>query len=69
LLDSGFPRLHFSRKTNVETALRHFNAARLVLIIEQLAAAALETRKQAALAAVIAQRALLSIAVNAKRRG
>ncbi len=69
LLDSGFPRLHFSRKGNVETALRNFNAARLVLIIEQLATAALEVRKQAALASVIAQRTLLSIAVNARRRG
>jgi DNA polymerase-3 subunit delta len=69
LLDSGFPRLHFSRKANVETALRHFSAARLVSIIEQLATAALEMRKQAPLAAVIAQRTLLSIAVNAKRRG
>ena len=69
LLDSGFPRLHFSRKGNVETALRNFSAARLVLIIEQLATAALEVRKQAALAAVIAQRTLLSIAVNARRRG
>jgi DNA polymerase-3 subunit delta len=68
LLDSGFPRLHFSRKGNVEIALRNFNAARLVGIIEQLAAAALEMRKQTPLAAVIAQRMLLSIAVNAKRR-
>lgn len=69
LLDSGFPRLHFSRKGNVETALRNFNAARLVVIMDQLATAALEMRKQAALAAVIAQRALLSIAMNARRRG
>ena len=69
LLDSGFPRLHFSRKANVETALRNFNATRLVSIIEQLATAALEMRKQAPLAAVIAQRTLLSIAANAKRRG
>jgi DNA polymerase-3 subunit delta len=69
LLEGGFPRLHFSRKGNVETALRYFNAARLVLIIEQLAAAALETRKQTQLAAAIAQRVLLSIAANAKRRG
>jgi DNA polymerase-3 subunit delta len=69
LLDSGFPRLHFSRKGNVETALRNFHAARLMQIIDQLAAAALEMRKQSALAAVIAQRTLLSIAVNAKRRG
>jgi DNA polymerase III subunit delta len=69
LLDSGFPRVHFSRKGNVETALRNFSVARLTLIIDQLATAALEMRKQAPLAAVIAQRALLSIAVNAKRRG
>src|SRR6201986_4653472 len=27
VLDGGFPRLHFSRKANVETALRHFNPA------------------------------------------
>jgi DNA polymerase-3 subunit delta len=69
LLDSGFPRLHFSRKANVETALRNFSVARLTTIIDQLATAALEMRKQASLAAVIAQRVLLSIAVNAKRRG
>ncbi len=69
VLDGGFPRLHFSRKTNVETALRNFDAARLTFVIDQLATAALEMRKQANLAAAIAQRALLSIAVNAKRRG
>jgi DNA polymerase-3 subunit delta len=69
LLDSGFPRLHFSRKGNVETALRNFNPARLTAIIDQLATAALDMRKQAPLAAVIAQRTLLSIAVNARRRG
>jgi DNA polymerase-3 subunit delta len=69
LLDGGFPRLHFSRKTNVETALRNFTAARLVAVIDQLATAALDIRKQPALAAAIAQRALLSIAVNARRRG
>jgi DNA polymerase-3 subunit delta len=69
LLEGGFPRLHFSRKANVETALRNFSPARLASIIDQLAVAALDMRKQAPLAAVIAQRALLSIAVNAKRRG
>jgi DNA polymerase III subunit delta len=68
VVEGGFPRLHFSRKASVEAALRQFNVARLALIIEQLAAAALEMRKQATLAAVIAQRALMSIAVNAKRR-
>src|SRR3954469_3665149 len=49
LLDSGFPRLHFSRKPSAEVALRNFSPARLVGIIEQLAVAALETRKQASL--------------------
>ena len=69
VLDGGFPRLHFSRKAHVEAALRNFEAARLMQIIDQLATAALDMRKQATLAAVIAQRMLLSIAVNAKRRG
>ncbi len=69
VLESGFPRLHFSRKSAVETALRNFSAARLLGVIEQLAVAALDARKQSALAAAIAQRALLSIAVNARRRG
>jgi DNA polymerase-3 subunit delta len=69
VLDSGFPRLHFSRKPIVEAALRNFNPARLVATIDQLATAALDMRKQPALAAVIAQRTLLSIATNAKRRG
>src|SRR5437764_10534906 len=61
LLEGGFPRLHFSRKANVEIALRNFSPARLASIMDQLATAALDMRKQAALAAVIAQRVLLSI--------
>jgi DNA polymerase-3 subunit delta len=68
VLDGGFPRLHFSRKGAVETALRHFNAARLAAVIDQLATAALDMRKQPAIAAAIAQRALLSVAVNARRK-
>ncbi|WP_439923755.1 DNA polymerase III subunit delta [Nitrobacter sp. JJSN] len=67
--EGGFPRLHFSRKAAVETALRSFSAARLVQVMDQLAVAALEARKQSSLAPVIAQRALMSIAVNARRRG
>ena len=69
VLDSGYPRLHFSRKGAVETAMRNFTPPRLVAVIDQLAAAALDMRKQTALAAAIAQRTLLSIAANAKRRG
>jgi DNA polymerase-3 subunit delta len=68
VLESGFPRLHFSRKASAEFALTNFPPARLAAIIEQLAVAALDARKQATLAAAIAQRALLSIAVNARRR-
>jgi DNA polymerase III subunit delta len=69
VLEGGFPRLHFSRKSNVEAALRGLSVSRLTLIMDQLATAALEARKQASLSAVIAQRALMSIAANARRRG
>ena len=69
LLESGYPRVHFSRKGAVEVALRNFSVARLATIIDQLGTAALDMRKQATLASAIAQRALLSIAANAKRRG
>jgi DNA polymerase-3 subunit delta len=67
--EGGFPRLHFSRKAAVETALRNFSAARLLQVMDQLAIAALDIRRQSSLAAVIAQRALMSIAVSARRRG
>jgi len=69
VIDGGFPRLHFSRKPAAETALRNFSPARLLAIVDQLGTAALDMRKQPSLAAAIAQRTLLSIAVNAKRRG
>jgi DNA polymerase-3 subunit delta len=69
VLESGFPRLHFSRKPMAEAALRNFSVERLAAIIDQLATAAFDMRKQTALASAIAQRTLLSIAVNAKRRG
>ncbi len=69
VLDGSFPRLHFSRKGVVETALRNYNPPRLAGIIDQLGTAALDMRKQTALASAIAQRTLLAIAANAKRRG
>jgi DNA polymerase-3 subunit delta len=69
VLEGGYPRLHFSRKSAGESALQNLPPARLAAIIEQLGTAALESRKQANLAAAIAQRALLAIAVNARRRG
>ena len=60
LLESGYPRVHFSRKANVEIALRNFSPVKLVAIIEQLATAAFDMRKQTALASAIAQRTLLA---------
>ncbi len=68
-MDSGFPRLHFSRKPLIEATLRNTNTERFAKAIAQLADAALEMRRHSALAETIAQRALLSIAVNARRRG
>jgi DNA polymerase-3 subunit delta len=69
VIDGGFPRLHFSRKPAAEVALRNFSPTRLLGIVDQLGTAALDTRKQPSLAAAIAQRTMLSIAVNARRRG
>jgi len=68
-VESHFPRLHFSRKPMVEAALQVASTARFATTIAQLADAAFEMRKQARLAAPIAQRTLLSIAVAARRRG
>jgi DNA polymerase-3 subunit delta len=64
-------RLHFSRKPMVEAALRAWTTPRLTRAMGQLAEAALETRRQHARADVsepIAQRALLSLAVQARTR-
>jgi DNA polymerase III subunit delta len=62
------PFVHFSRKAAVEAALRSWTSARLERAMAQLAEALLESRKQAGLADVIAQRTLLSLAVNARRK-
>jgi DNA polymerase-3 subunit delta len=62
------PFVHFSRKAAVETALRIWTAARLERAMAQLADAALEARKQPALAEAIAQRTLLALAVSARRK-
>ena len=64
-------RLHFSRKPAVEAALRAWTTPRLARAMSQLAEAALEARLQHARADVsepIAQRALLSLAVQARTK-
>jgi DNA polymerase-3 subunit delta len=60
--------VHFRRAPLVEATLKAWTSQRLERIMNQLAEATLETRKQPDLAEAIAQRALLSIAVNARRR-
>ena len=64
----GAPPVHFSRKNAVETALRTWTPARLLRAMQQLAEASLEARRNAPLAEAIAQRTLMSLAVNARRR-
>jgi DNA polymerase-3 subunit delta len=67
-LDTMVPPVHFSRKAVVEIALKSWTAARLERAMMQLADASFEARRTAELAATIAQRVLLSLAVTARRR-
>jgi DNA polymerase-3 subunit delta len=64
----GAPPVHFTRKKDVEAALRAWTPPRLLRAMQQLADASLEARRNAALAEAIAQRTLLSIAMGARRR-
>ena len=64
----GAPPVHFSREKPVGEALRNWSAPRLLRAMQQLAEASLDMRRNAALAEAIAQRTLLAIAVNARRR-
>jgi DNA polymerase-3 subunit delta len=64
----GGPPVHFSREKLVGEALRGWSPPRLLRAMEQLAEASLDMRRNSALAEVIAQRTLLSIAVGARRR-
>jgi DNA polymerase III subunit delta len=68
VMQRGAPPVHFTRKERVGAALRTWTAPRLARAMQQLAEASLDARRNAALAETIAQRALLSIAVNARRR-
>ncbi len=66
-LDSVQPPLHFRRKSLVEAALKQWNAARLLATMTELANAVLASRKTPALADTLAERALLSLALKARR--
>ena len=56
---------YFNRGRQIDTALRIWTSARLERAMTQLAEAALESRRQSALASVIEQRTLLALAANA----
>jgi DNA polymerase-3 subunit delta len=60
--------IHFSREKTVGDAVRLWSATRLARAMQQLAEAALDARRNAPLAEAIAERALLSLAMAARRR-
>jgi DNA polymerase-3 subunit delta len=68
-VDSALPPAAFRRKKSVEAALAIWTARRLTAAMAELADAVLQSRLQSALADTIAERALLSIAVKARRSG
>jgi DNA polymerase III subunit delta len=68
-IDSAVPPAQFRRKKAVEAALNLWTARRLVAAMAELADAVLESRRNSALADTVAERALLSLAVKARRSG
>ena len=62
------PPVHFTREREVSDALRAWSPARLLRAMDQLAEASLEMRRNAPLAEAIAQRTLLSLAANARKK-
>src|SRR5262249_27751474 len=62
------PFVHFSRKAAVEAALKTWTSARLERAMAELAEAALEARRQSAMAGLVAARAVLALAIKARRK-
>lgn len=67
-VESARPPIHFRRKPLLEDALKAWTGERLLRVMEQLAEAALDVRRQPNLAEAIAQRAMLSVASAARRK-
>ncbi len=65
---SRFPNLHFSRTNAIDAALNQWRSERLGKLIVQIGDSAFEARRTSALAPVIAQRLMMSIALNARAR-
>jgi len=68
VIESVQPAIHFRRKPLFEAALKAWTAERLTRVMQQIAEAALEVRRQPNLADAIAQRAVLSLASGARRK-
>lgn len=66
-IDSALPPAQFRRKRLVEAILKQWSAARLAAAMADLADAVLQSRRTNELDRTIAERALLAIAVNARR--
>lgn len=66
-IETALPPAQFRRKKLVEAALKLWNAARLAVAMADLAGAVLQSRRTNGLDQTIAERALLAIAVNARR--
>jgi DNA polymerase-3 subunit delta len=62
------PFVRFNRKSVVETALRTWTSVRLQRAMARLGEAALEARRQSAMAEPIARGALLALALDARRK-
>jgi DNA polymerase-3 subunit delta len=67
-MNEARPPVHFTRKQLVETALKSWTCARLEQAMTQIADAALEARRQPALADSIAHRALMWLAAVSRRK-
>jgi DNA polymerase-3 subunit delta len=69
VIESVKPPVHFRRKPAIDSALRIWTAPKLADAMTALADALLQTRLQANLSDAIAQRALMTLATAARRKG
>lgn len=69
LLRRATPAIHFSRVKAARAALEAWTSKRLERLLGQLGEASLEVRKNSKLAYPLVQRALISIAMAARRKG
>jgi DNA polymerase-3 subunit delta len=69
VVEGARPPIHFRRKPEIDKALRAWTTQRLLDAMSSLSEALLETRRQPHLAEAVAQRAMMSLATAARKRG